>query len=129
MTWRKKPNYTATFKAKVAPEALKGEYTLSEIAERHDHHPNQIQRLMGLIGINAIYSMDTAFCVDTLYEAIGRYGKPEIFNTDQGAQFTSDDFTTVLKDAGIKISMDDKGRWIDNVFIDRLWRSLKYEDI
>ena len=74
-------------------------------------------------------SMDTAFCVGALHEAIGHYGKPEIFNTDQGAQFTSDDFTNVLKDAEIKISMDGKGRWMDNVFIERLWRSLKYEEV
>ena len=56
-----------------------------------------------------------------------RYGKPEIFNSDQGAQFTSFDFTQKLKDAGIRISMDGKGRWLDNVFVERLWRSLKYE--
>ena len=74
-------------------------------------------------------SMDTSFCVEALEEALDRYGKPEIFNTDQGSQFTSDDFTQVLKDADIKISMDGKGRWVDNVFIERLWRSLKYEEV
>ncbi|MCK4509838.1 MAG: integrase core domain-containing protein, partial [Desulfuromonadales bacterium] len=58
-----------------------------------------------------------------------RYGKPEIFNTDQGSQFTSDDFTGVLNSANIRISMDGKGRWVDNVMIERLWRSLKYECI
>ena len=62
-----------------------------------------------------------------LEEAIARYGRPEIFNTDQGSQFTSFAFTKVLKDNGIRISMDGKGRWMDNVFIERLWRSLKYE--
>ena len=72
-------------------------------------------------------SMDPSFCVEALEEAIARYGKPEIFNTDQGSQFTSDEFTQVLKDHGIAISMDGKGRWMDNVFIERLWRSLKYE--
>ena len=72
-------------------------------------------------------SMDPSFCVEALEEAIARYGKPEIFNTDQGSQFTSDEFTRVLKDHGIAISMDGKGRWMDNVFIERLWRSLKYE--
>ena len=72
-------------------------------------------------------SMDPSFCVEALEEAIARYGKPEIFNTDQGSQFTSDAFTRVLKDHGIAISMDGKGRWMDNVFIERLWRSLKYE--
>lgn len=74
-------------------------------------------------------TMDTEFCVDALEEALGRHGTPEIFNTDQGAQFTSDLFTKVLKDAGVRISMDGKGRWMDNVFIERLWRSLKYEEV
>jgi putative transposase len=74
-------------------------------------------------------TLDTSFCIEALEEAIGAYGTPEIFNTDQGSQFTSDDFTQVLKDHDIKISMDGKGRWIDNVFIERLWRSVKYQDI
>ena len=74
-------------------------------------------------------TMDSDFCVDALEEAIARYGAPEIFNTDQGAQFTSEAFTSVLKSHGIKISMDGKGRWIDNVFIERLWRSVKYEEV
>jgi len=74
--------------------------------------------------------MDTSFCVEALEEAIEKYGCPEIFNTDQGSQFTSDDFTTVLKDDNdIKISMDGKGRWVDNVFVERLWRSMKYEEV
>ena len=72
-------------------------------------------------------TMDADFCVAALEEAIARYGRPEIFNTDQGSQFTSFAFTKVLKDNGIRISMDGKGRWMDNVFIERLWRSLKYE--
>jgi len=72
-------------------------------------------------------TMDADFCVAALEEAIARYGVPEIFNTDQGSQFTSFAFTDVLKDNGIRISMDGKGRWMDNVFIERLWRSLKYE--
>lgn len=74
-------------------------------------------------------SMDTDFCVEALEEAISRYGAPEIFNTDQGAQFTSEAFTGVLKTADINISMDGKGRWVDNVFVERLWRSLKYEEV
>jgi putative transposase len=74
-------------------------------------------------------TLDTSFCIEALTEAIQMYGVPEIFNTDQGSQFTSDDFTQVLKDHHIKISMDGKGRWIDNVFIERLWRSVKYQDI
>ena len=72
-------------------------------------------------------TMDTDFCVAALEEAIARHGRPDIFNTDQGSQFTSFAFTTTLKDAGIRISMDGRGRWMDNVFIERLWRSLKYE--
>ena len=74
-------------------------------------------------------TMDASFCVDALEEAIRRYGVPEIMNTDQGSQFTSLEFTETLKEAGIRISMDGKGRWMDNVFIERLWRSLKYESV
>ena len=74
-------------------------------------------------------SMDSSFCVDALEEAIHRYGKPEIFNTDQGSQYTSEDFTAVLKENNIKISMDGKGAWRDNVFVERLWRSVKYEEV
>ena len=69
------------------------------------------------------------FCLEALKEALVRYGTPEIFNTDQGAQFTGQDFTDVLKEHRVAISMDGKGRWVDNVFVERLWRSLKYEDI
>ena len=72
-------------------------------------------------------TMDVEFCVEALQEALARFGRPEIFNTDQGSQFTSADFTDVLKGAQVRISMDGRGRWMDNVFIERLWRSLKYE--
>ena len=72
---------------------------------------------------------DSDFCVEALEEALSRYGAPEVFNTDQGAQFTADAFTRVLRDRGVAISMDGKGRWIDNVFVERLWRSVKYEDV
>ena len=74
-------------------------------------------------------SMESSFCVEALQEALQRFGPPGIFNTDQGGQFTSQGFTETLKEAGVKISMDGKGRWMDNVFIERLWRSLKYECI
>ena len=74
-------------------------------------------------------TLDADFCVDALEEAIARFGPPGIFNTDQGAQFTSEAFTGVLKRHGIAISMDGKGRWVDNVFVERLWRSVKYEDV
>jgi putative transposase len=69
------------------------------------------------------------FCIEALEEALARFGKPEIFNTDQGSQFTSVDFTGVLKREEIAISMDGKGRWRDNVFVERLWRSVKYEEV
>jgi putative transposase len=74
-------------------------------------------------------TMTPDFCVDALSEAIARYGAPEIVNTDQGSQFTSKAWTDMVDAAGARISMDGKGRWIDNVFIERLWRSVKYEDI
>ena len=74
-------------------------------------------------------TMDTSFCIEALNEALSKHGTPEYFNTDQGAQFTSEEYTSVLKANGIKISMDGKGRAIDNVFTERLWRSIKYENI
>jgi len=74
-------------------------------------------------------TLDSSFCVDALEEAISKYGCPEIFNTDQGCQFTAEAFTGALRSRGISISMDGKGRWMDNVFIERLWKSVKYEDI
>ena len=74
-------------------------------------------------------SMTTDFCVEALEEALAIYGTPEIFNTDQGSQFTSQEFTDVLRAHAIKISMDGKGRWIDNVFVERLWKSVKYEHV
>ena len=69
-------------------------------------------------------TMTTDFCVEALEEALAKFGRPEIFNTDQGSQFTSEEWT-----AGVTIRMDGKGRWIDNVFIERLWRSVKYEEV
>ncbi len=74
-------------------------------------------------------TLETAFCIEALEEALARHGRPEIFNTDQGSQFTSHDFTSVLLKAGIAISMDGKGSWRDNVFVERLWRSIKYEEV
>ncbi|AWB08076.1 IS3 family transposase (plasmid) [Azospirillum humicireducens] len=72
-------------------------------------------------------TMDFAFCIEAVEEAMARYGRPDIFNTDQGSQFTSPRFTGLLTAAGIRVSMDGRGRWMDNVFIERLWRSMKYE--
>jgi putative transposase len=74
-------------------------------------------------------TMEAAFCVEALEEALARHGVPEIFNTDQGSQFTSLDFTRVLTKAGVAISMDGKGAWRDNVFVERLWRTIKYEEV
>jgi len=74
-------------------------------------------------------TMDSSFCVDALLEALKRFGTPEIFNTDQGAQFTAESFTKPLRECGIAISMDGKGRCLDNIFVERLWRSLKYEEV
>jgi len=74
-------------------------------------------------------TLDTGFCVDALEQAIQEYGAPEIFNTDQGCQFTSEAFTSVLKSHAITISMDGRGRALDNIFVERLWRSVKYEDV
>ena len=74
-------------------------------------------------------TMDVQFCLDAVQEAIDKYGTPEIFNTDQGSQFTSLAFTDLLKANGIRISMDGKGCWRDNVFVERLWRTIKYEEV
>ena len=107
----------------------------------------RVRRLMARMGLAPIYQkprtsiphpehrackyllrgLDAEFCIQALEEALARYGPPEIFNTDQGSQFTSPRFVDVLKDAGVRVSMDGRGRWMDNVFIERLWRSLKYE--
>jgi putative transposase len=74
-------------------------------------------------------TLDTCFCVDALNDVIETYGTPEIFNTDQGSWFTSEEFSGVLRQHDIRISMDGKGRWVDNVFVERLWRSVKYEEV
>ena len=74
-------------------------------------------------------TLDASFCTEALEEAIRKYGTPEIFNTDQGSQFTSEAFTDILNTHSISISMDGRGRWVDNVFVERLWRSVKYEDV
>jgi putative transposase len=79
-----------------------------------------------VLGWRLSNTMDSSFCLDALEEALN-HGKPKIFNTDQGVQFTCEEFTSTLENLGIQISMDGKGRWLDNVFIERLWRSVKYE--
>jgi putative transposase len=74
-------------------------------------------------------SMDASFCVDCLEDALREHGQPEVFNSDQGSQFTSKAFTDVLKDKGVSISMDGRGRALDNIFVERLWRNIKHEDV
>lgn len=74
-------------------------------------------------------SMDVSFCIEAVEQALGKYGAPEIFNSDQGSQFTSMAFTGLLRDNGIAISMDGREAWSDNVFVERLWRSIKYEEV
>lgn len=74
-------------------------------------------------------TLSTDFCIEAVQEALNRYGAPEIFNTDQGSQFTSKDFNALLKEKGIAVSMDGKGSWRDNIFVERLWKSIKYEEV
>ena len=74
-------------------------------------------------------TLDASFCTQALQEALQRYDAPEIMNTDQGSQFTSEGFTSLLRSRGVAISMDGRGRWMDNIFIERLWRSVKYEAV
>jgi putative transposase len=82
-----------------------------------------------VLGWRLSNTLETSFCVEALHEALERYGCPEIFNTDQGAQFTSEEFTSALLERDVKISMDGRGRCLDNIFVERLWRSLKYEEV
>ena len=82
-----------------------------------------------VLGHRLSNTLDAAFCVEAMEEAIVRYGAPEVFNTDRGAQFTSEAFTGALKAHGVRISMDGKGRWMDNVYVEHLWRSLKQEEV
>ena len=88
-----------------------------------------MRRAIGSGGWRVSITMEAAFCVETLEDALARYGKPDIFNTDQGSQFTGAAFTGALIKNGIAISMDGKGAWRDNVFVERLWRSVKYEEV
>ncbi len=74
-------------------------------------------------------TLDRSFCIDALKEALSKYGRPEIFNTDQGSQYTSDEFTGILRNRGIRISMDGKGRALDNIIVERLWRTVKYDEV
>ena len=127
----KRTRDSAEFKAKVALEALRGELTAAQLAVKHGIHQTMVgewkRQAMEGLAWRVSNTMDVEFCLEVLEEALARFARPEIFNTDQGSQFTSPRFTGVLQAAGVRISMDGRGRWMDNVFIERLWRSLKYE--
>ena len=145
MTRRPGRNHSPAFKAKVAVVAIKGERTLIELAHEFDVHPNLIKQLRdqllecatGVFGDAPKSEQAPVIDVKTLHANIGelalaRYGKSEIFNTDShndGNQFTSTDFIKVLASREIKISMDGKGEWRDNVFVERLWRAIKYKEV
>ena len=133
----KRKQYSSSFKARVALAAIRGDGTIAELSSRYGIHPNMISKWkrQAMDGVKASFvsgrlrpvDQDADFCLEALHDALDRHSAPEIFNTDQGSQFTSRDWTQALKTAGIQISMDGKGRWLDNVFIERLWRSLKQE--
>ena len=115
----KRRNFTDQFKAKVALEALRGDKTVQEIAAKHQLHPNQVStwKRQAIEGLADVFSGGK------------QSGPPEIMNTDQGSQFTGSAWITTLTEAGVCISMDGRGRYLDNIFIERLWRSLKQEAI
>lgn len=140
--------YQAPKTTKSCPEHKKYPYLLRDVTAQHCNHVwstdiTYIPMRQGFLYLVAIMdwhsravlswrlsnSMDTGFCIEALQEALDRYGKPEIFNSDQGSQFTSIEFTSILQKEGIKISMDGRGRCLDNIFTERLWRSLKYEEV
>src|SRR5664280_680654 len=125
MSRRPRRNHAPAFKAKLALAAIKGDRTLAKLAEQFDVHPNQItswkaQLEGGAADVFGPGNEAAEPAVDV---------KPNIFNTDQGSQFTGAAFTGVLIKNGIAISMDGKGAWRDNVFVERLWRSVKYEEV
>ncbi|MGI9489250.1 MAG: DDE-type integrase/transposase/recombinase [Geminicoccaceae bacterium] len=112
------------------PYALKGARTVrgGEARKRFLLHSPLARGFLYLVATmdwRLSNTMEAAFCVDALEEALARHGEPEIFSSDQDSQFTSFDFTQKLKAAGIRTSMDGKGRWLDNMFVERPWRSLK----
>ena len=147
----KRRKFTSKFKTQVVLVSLKERQSLSELAQKFKIHPNQVwatdityipmeNGFMYLTAIIDLYSrfvvnwsvsnsMDSKWCKEMLEEAIQKNGKPEIINTDQGCQYTSEEFSNYVLSQGIKLSMDGKGRAKDNAFIERLWRNVKYEKI
>jgi putative transposase len=146
---RTRRHHGAAFKTQVAFAAVKGEKTLAELATQFGVHPTQITEwkpqllTRGVVSLFAVLdwasrrvlawrlsnTLTTDFCIEAVQEALVSYGNPDICNTDQGCQFTCQEFTGLLKDHGIQISMDGTGCWRDNVFVERLWRSVKYEEV
>ena len=126
----------ATLMKRMGIEAIYRKPNTSKPAPGHKIYP-YLLRNVPVIRPNQVWAiawrwsitMEAAFCLEALEEALARHGRPEIFNSDQGSQFTSTSFTDVLLKAGIAISMDGKGSWRDNVFVERLWRSVKYEEV
>jgi len=117
-------------KLKVVLEALAGNKSVSQIASEHEVHPAQIKEdwySRYIVSWRLSATMETPFCVEALRESLTR-GTPNIFNTDQGSQFTSFAFTDVLREAGVRISMDGRASYQDNIFTERFWRSVKYEE-
>lgn len=141
---RLQTRHSAEFKAQVALAALKSDKTMNELAGRYEVHPNQIREWKKRVleaapdvfsGRRLKDESANEALLRSLYEQIGRQkvelglACPEISNTDQGSQFTSEDFLRPLENAGVRISMDGRGRFLDNIFVERLWRAVKYEDI
>jgi len=114
MARRPRRNHSAVFKARAALAAIRGDRTLTQLAQEHDLHP---------------HTVTADFCVEALDEAIQRYTVPQIVNTDQCSQFTGSEFIGKLKAYEIAISMDGKGCWRDNVFVERFWKTLKQEEV